>query len=749
MRDPLADRKGAVSGNSLEPRGSAGTGLLGRAITHSILIALLGFIAYSNTFHVPFMFDDEPSIPENPVIKNIGNFFSNATGYEYNPRRFIGYLTIAMNYALGGSGVTGYHIFNLAVHVANALSVYALIVLTFRTPYMRNSSLSLSCRPIAFFVAALFVVHPIQTEAVTYIVQRFTSLATLFYLLSLVMYSKWRLIQEQMEAKVEAQKVSKGEKKEEKGFLISIFASTSTRYLLSIIFAVLAMKTKENAFTLPIIVALYEFFFFELPIRKRLPFLVPILATLLIIPLSLVNVDRPLGETLSDVSEITKVQTDISRWDYLMTQFRVIVTYVRLLVFPVNQNLDYDYPIYRSLSSPAVFLSFLFLISLFAFGVYLFRRSARDDSEDGSGFRLVSFGIIWFFVTLSVESSIIPIVDVIFEHRAYLPSVGFLSAFVAGVMILRGRLKHEKPFVIKAVAPLLVVIVFLFGQATFSRNMMWNDPVIFWKDVVKKSPAKARAIYNLGQVYDVRGAFEEAAGLYRTAIGLNPYLVHPYNNLGNIYEKQGRIEEAIWLYKQAIELAPKDAIARANLGAVYAKQGRHAEAITELMRAIQIKPDYAIAHNNLGNVYYERGYLDDAVHEYRAAIEAKGDFSGAYNNLGLVYAKQGFLGEAAQAFRMAIHFQSDSFEAYNNLGMAYMKQGNFDGAVQEFRRALELQPGNPEIHANMGRGYLNKGQLEEALREFQTALNIAPDLREARYYLEITERRLWERSYRK
>jgi tetratricopeptide (TPR) repeat protein len=724
--DELSGGGSAV--NAVPYGGSAVIGFLGRPIIHGILIVFLGFIAYSNTFHVPFVFDDEPSILENPVIKDLGHFFSDSTGYAYNPRRFIGYLTIAMNYALGGLDVTGYHIFNLAVHIANALLVYALIVLTFRTPYMRNSSLSLACRPIAFFTAALFVVHPVQTQAVTYVVQRLTSLATMFYLMSLCLYARWRLL---------------GESGRPSGRKALLW------YFLSLAAAVLAMKTKEIAFTLPIIAVLYEFFFFRLPIRKRLPFLAPILATLFIIPLSLLNVDKPLGETLSDVSEATRIQTDVSRWDYLMTQFRVIVTYVRLLIVPMNQNLDYDYPIYRSFFAPPVLLSFLLLLALVALGVYLFRRSAHDDSENGSGFRMVSFGIVWFFITLSVESSIVPIVDVIFEHRTYLPSVGLISAFVAGVMVFKGRLKPEKTFVMKAVTPLLVVVVLLFGLATFSRNMIWNDPGTLWEDVVKKSPAKARAIYNLGQVYDVRGLLEEAARHYQTALRLDPYLVHAYNNMGNIYEKQGRIEEAIWLYKKVIELDSKDAIARANLGAVYAKQGRFAEAITELMRAIQIKPDYAIAHNNLGNVYSERGYLDDAVREYRAAIEAKGDFAGAYNNLGLVYAKQGFLGEAAQAFRMAMHFEPDFFEAYNNLGMAYMKQGNFDGALQEFRRASELQPGNPEVHANMGRGYLNKGHLEEALREFQTALNITPDHREARYYLEITEKRLRERAYRK
>jgi tetratricopeptide (TPR) repeat protein len=729
LMSSIIGKKQADGRDGLTSIGSKAITLFDRTATRLFLIAILGFIVYSNSFHVPFVFDDESSILDNPVIKSLGNFLSSSKGYTFNPRRFVGYLTIAMNYAVGGFDVTGYHAFNLAVHIVNAFLVYALTVLTFRTPYMRNSSLSLSSRAIAFFTAALFVVHPIETQAVTYVVQRFTSLTTMFYLMSLSLYARWRLLEES------------GRSPRRKAFLW---------YFLALVAAVLAMKTKEIAFTLPIMVVIYEFFFFRLPMRRRLPFLAPILATLFIIPLSLLNIAKPLGQALSDVSEVTRIQTDVSRWDYLFTQFRVIVTYIRLLVFPVNQNLDYDYPMYHSFSSPPVILSFLFLLALFIFGLYLFLRSRRCDSEYGPGFRLVSFGIMWFFVTLSVESSVIPIVDLMFEHRAYLPSVGFISAFVVGAMIVMSRLKRKREkFFGEAVAPVLVVMVLLFGLATYSRNMTWKDPVTLWSDVVKKSPAKARTIYDLGQAYDIRGQAERAADLYRTAIRLDPYLAHAYNNLANIYEKQGRVELAIWLYRKVIALYPEDAIARTNLGAVYAKQGRYAEATAELTTAIRIKPDYAIAHNNLGNVYYERGYLDDALREYQTAIKVKEDFSGAYNNLGLVYVKKGLLNEAAEEFRLAIRFEPGGAEPYNNLGMVYLKQGNFEGALHEFQRASALQPGNPAIHANIGRVYLSTGNLEEALRAFQTALAIAPDLSEVRNYLETTKKRLQESTHRK
>jgi hypothetical protein len=180
--------------------------LLRTPLVHIFLIAALGFLVYSNTFHSSFHWDDSPQIAQNPVIKSLENFTSNSKGYDFNPRRFIGYLTFALNYYVGGGSVTGYHIVNLSIHLINAFLVYFLVLLTFKTPYFTigngrgglrfpDSRFTIhdSRSFIALFSALLFVLHPLQTEAVTYIVQRVASLSTLFYLLSIVFYIKGRL----------------------------------------------------------------------------------------------------------------------------------------------------------------------------------------------------------------------------------------------------------------------------------------------------------------------------------------------------------------------------------------------------------------------------------------------------------------------------------------------------------------------------------------------------------------------------
>ncbi len=407
---------------------------------HLLLIAVIGFIAYSNTFHVPFVFDDVYQIKGNQMIRDLNNLLLALKGHafppdQYNPRRFVGYLSFALNYKFGGVDVEGYHLTNLFIHIANAVLVYFFVQLTFKTPYFNKAGIrdqglgtgqgkqnpgtggpaavygpqSPIPNPqpptpafVALFSALLFVSHPLQTQAVTYVVQRLASLATLFCLLSLVLYINGRLASRQA------------------GKLVS--------YVLALISAVLAMKTKEIAFTLPLLIILYEVTFFAAPLKKKLLFLLPVALTLIIVPISVMHSGRPLGELLSDLSENTRVQSAVPRWDYLMTEMRVVTTYIRLIFVPVNQNLDYDYPIYHSLFTPSVFLSFVFLLSLFGLGVYLLSSShARrmKDPELAPYHRLIGFGILWFFITLSVESSFIPIVDVIFEHRVYLPSRRF------------------------------------------------------------------------------------------------------------------------------------------------------------------------------------------------------------------------------------------------------------------------------------------------------------------------------------
>lgn len=610
-------------------------------------------LAYSNTLEGPFVFDDTPNIVENPLIKSL-HYFADTHAVEssgvdretktfFISRRF-GYLTLAANYKLGGLDVTGYHLFNITVHVINALLVYWLILLTLPPPCHattdpRRSSIALLC-------ALVFVSHPVQTQAVTYVIQRFASLATLFYLLALALYIRSRLTQSDL--------------------------TRYATYILSVLSALAAMKTKEIAFTLPVVITLYEFFFLKGSIRTRLACLAPFALTLLVIPMSHVGgFDSTSDLTRIDAAMKVAGSTAISRWQYLITQSRVLVTYIRLLLLPVNQNIDYDYPVYETFFAPEVCVSAVFVLSLFALGIYLYRRWATDKTHNGRRVRLVSFGIIWFFVTLSVESSIIPIRDVIFEHRLYLPSVGFIAALTTASVIATERFIGKT----KSTATILLTcaIVISLSVATYKRNYIWQDAIRLWEDTARKSPGKVRPHNSLGSLYMRAGRFDDAIRQYQSALAIDPNYAETLFNLGSVYAAAGRQEEAIAAYQTAIGLSPGYADAYNNLGVVYDQQGRPDEAIAQYVIALRLAPNSAQVHNNIGKVYDAQGRYEEAISEFKVALQFKPDYPMALNNLGNVYFKQGRFNEAASRYTAALDIDPGFSLARQNLQL--LRQG--------------------------------------------------------------------------
>jgi tetratricopeptide (TPR) repeat protein len=584
-------------------------GMLSKAGFHILVIIILGFLIYSNTFHAQFVFDDLAYIVENPAIKDF-YYFSEPSRVLDLPTvhltfrygfmtRIAGYFTFALNYHIHGLDVTGYHVFNLLVHIINALLIYFLVRLIFKTPFFSNQKSDykpttwLSNDLFAFFSALIFICHPIQTEAVTYITQRFACLATLFFLLSLLTYIQSRL------------------------------SNTKTgRYALystSLITAIIAMKTKEISFTLPVIITLFEFLFFNGKYRKRIFLLIPFALTLLIIPTAIL---RAYGSfTLSDMDhsmQTLAADPGLSRWDYLLTQFSVIVTYIRLLILPVNLNLDYDYPVYHTFWDPSVFSPFIFLLLLFSLGIFFLYRSKNTHREGRQTYRLISFGILWFFVTLAVESSVIPIRDIIFEHRLYLPSVGFiLSVMTAVSMITR---EVENRMTVRALTTAIFLLVSIFAGATYARNFVWQNEITLWEDVVKKSPFKDRPHYNLGVAYVKEGRAEEAIKEYLAAIKIKPDFAEAHYNLGVAYDKEGRTEEAMKEYITATKIKPDYAEAHSNLGILFKQTGRLEDSIREFQFAITLQPGNADLHYNLGQIYYQHGRLEEAIQEFKATL---------------------------------------------------------------------------------------------------------------------------------
>jgi tetratricopeptide (TPR) repeat protein len=579
---------------------------------HFLVIAVLGLFIYSNNLDVPFLWDDTSFIGKNPVVRDLAYFTEPSdamdTGY-YKPLvgRYIGYLSFALNYRIHGYSVTGYHLFNNITHITSACLLYLLVLFSFRTPLLRTSSLKEKADYIALFSGLMFVAHPVQTEAVTYIFQRFASLAAMFFLLSVVLYAGWMLA----EIKSENQESTGGIKKNKK--INKIF------YILSLLSALLAMKTKENTFTLPLVIMLYDFIFFRAGLKTRALRIAPFVVVLFVALLTLIGINGAPMEVVGQAGALSRGFEDISRSDYFFTQFRVIVTYIRLLFLPVGQNLDYDYPLYRSLFEPEVVMSFLFLLSVLSLGVYFIRQSRHADSA----VRLAAFGIFWFFATLLVESGIIPLAMLIDEYRVYLPSVGAFAAMAVGLFWLLEELAKNKRLQTAVVAFMIVLPLVLSGAA-YARNGVYKNKVTLWEDVTMKSPGKARAHYNLGVAYSEGGFESKAIYHYHIALTLNPKCADTNFNIGRLYYRMGLIDHAIGYYKNALNVKP-DADAHNNIAVAYATKGLIEKCIEHCKLAVELRPDFDDAHFNLGLGYHKKGLVYEALKSFENAIKIKPD----------------------------------------------------------------------------------------------------------------------------
>lgn len=531
-------------------------------------IVLLGLFAYSNSLGGAFIFDDFRHIRDNPTIRDLSNYLASTRGYREQPNRFVTYLSFALNHLVGGLATAGYHAVNLAIHLVNALLVFAMVLLAFRTPRLRESTLSLRSTPIAFLASALFVTHPLGTQAVTYVVQRLASLSTLFYVLCVVCFLKWRL--------------GPGNP--------GVPWKRALLYAGTLASSLLAYRTKETSFTLPVTLLLAEFLLFDDRGWRRLLPILPVGLLALIIPASVVLAAAPQAGATERILSATRVETLVGRADYLRSQAVVIVEYLRLLAFPSGQSLDHDVAIQRSILEPSVLLSVALLAGLAALGAWLALRARGRPGQGPAlpGAALGAFGIGWFFVTLTVESSIIPIADLMYEHRAYLPSIGIFVAVAGGTGAAVQRLApqaSQRAFVLLATA-----IALLLASATIRRNAVWADELSIWSDAVSKAPGKFRPVFNLGTSLASAGRYDEAIQALRRATSIDPGSSAARVQLGAALLARSRLPEAETELRAALALAPTDPEALMNLALVLVRTGRREEAKEYFRRFLVVAP---------------------------------------------------------------------------------------------------------------------------------------------------------------
>jgi hypothetical protein len=547
-----------------ELKSAALSDTVGSAVRCSIQLVLLAVtvcLVYANTLDNQFVFDDS-RIYNNPYIRITSldwDSLRQVVLHSEPATRPVANLSFAFNYYLHGYQVGGYHLINLLIHVLNGVLLYFLALEIFRTPVFqqwldRNGKGGFSREWTAFFAALLWLVHPIQTQSVTYVIQRMNSLATLFYIASLLFYIRGR-----------SQPAVK---------LRCFFWGAS---FLS---GVLAMGSKEISITLPLFILLYEWYFFQDMdrgwLRRQFLPLAIVAGGVLVVALFFSG-----GHPLQFIQS-TYDSRSFTLSERLMTEPRVLFFYITLLLFPhpARLNLDHDFLLSTSMLEPYSTLpAAAGVIGLFG-AVILFARKNR----------LLSFALFWFLGNLVIESSVLGL-ELVFEHRLYLPSMMLFLVFAVAVeRVVSERFRR---------VVLMVCLAALLSFWTVERNKVWQDKITLWSDCVIKSPGKARPHNNLGVALKEHGRLAEAAAHYKKVIEIDPQFLEAYNNLGNVLSKMGQWDEALDYYSKALEIAPNHPLIHNNIGRLLMDMKRYDRALMHFSEALRLKPDFQEARINM------------------------------------------------------------------------------------------------------------------------------------------------------
>jgi Flp pilus assembly protein TadD len=644
-----------------------------------VTAALLG---YARTLDAPYVFDDVRNISENPAVRweRIGLDELRRAAFESPTARPVSYFSFGVQYALGAER-PGLRVANLAIHAANGLLVLALALGTYRraaqlpgtSPRLADPAVAV---PLAALAGVLFVVHPIQTQAVTYLVQRMASLATLFYLAALWLWLRG------------GESTRPGARLRWRG--------------LAVTSGLAACGAKEIAVMLPFAVWLYEATFLrdDSTRRKRLR-----LAGLAAYALCVAGLVFAATRGLADFES-----QPFGLLERLWSAPRVLSLYASLLVLPLpsRQNLLHDLPASVSwIDPPSTALAALAWITLCALAIRTRRRVP-----------FASFAIAWALLHLALESSFLPLA-LVFEHRLYLPMVGLAIALPPLGLQLLGSPRRTLAVGLGLALALLA--------ATIARNEIWRDPVVLWRDVVAKSPTSERGHNELGLALQSAGEASQARAAFERAFQIDPSWAEPLTHLGWLLHREGDLDAGERLLLEAVALEPGYARAWHALGLVRLAQDQPAEAADLLARAVELSPRDATLRSRHAAALARASRPADARAQWLEALRIDPRRHDVHAQLGELALVEGHATSARDHLRAAVQGEPRSLAARNNL--AWLLATTSDPEVRDpaaavvLAEALAQEAGQDAgVLDTLAAAYAADGQLERAER---TALQAA------------------------
>lgn len=644
-----------------------------RKRTVFIFLTLIGILAYVNSFSVPFHYDDISFLREKTLIKSF-HLFSDWIKEDFSRiitgRAFL-LFTFYLNYVINGLDTFGYHIVNLFIHISTAFLFYLLLMrYVFPCPPLNlrggEGELGGSYDLAAILASSLFLLHPINTESVTYLSSRSSELSALFILASMLCF----------------------------------FRATSQKfnllfYLLSITFFILGLSTKEAAIVTPLLLLLFDLYFisgghknFRLRTKYHLPFWLLIFAVSFYYLRYITNIamyDRP--------------------WQtHILTELKVIVEYVKLLILPFGLNICH-YIKESSLFDKAVILSIGIITGLLLVAILL-----RDKN------RILSFSIFWFFLNLS-PFLIIKLQDYMAERWVYAASLGFSLGISELLIAISSRYK-------KTGLNVIVCITILIGILTHMRNDIYKDPVALWTDALKKSPERHRPYSNLSAAYLERGNIEKVIEITGLSIKKGNREIAVYLNLANAYFLKGNPQKTEEILLSLTKR--EDPEVYYKLGVIYMFQKRYEKAIAEFEKVIKIRPHSPAALGSIGECYSFLNQKDKAEEYFILATKGIPQNSEDYLMLAKSYFNLGDEQRGAESLDKAL--VSDPLNIYirNMIATTLFENNRLDEAYKHFSIMTKISPNYAPAYKGMGLVMLTKGNPAEAKKYFNKALSLLP-----------------------
>jgi tetratricopeptide (TPR) repeat protein len=604
-----------------------------------LLLFLFVFGAYSANYDASWHMDDYPNIVDNPRI-HINQFkfknFEEAlfAGYDegqYSGRRVyrpVPMLTFALNWYIGKDKVFGYHIVNNAIHLVTTFFLFLTVLNLLASPNLKGKYQG-NEYVIAFLTAVLWAVNPIQTQAVTYIVQRMASLAAMFYIIGIYFYLKTR--------------------RSLPGYRQLLFI---TGCLLSF---VLALDSKENAVTFPIAMAGIDILFYQdlsdKKTRRKVMAALAVVGASMAAILTILYIKGDIAQVLKGYEKRT-----FTLGERLMTEPRIIIYYLSQIFYPIASrfSLVHDIKISTSFFKPWTTIPAILAV-IFLLGTGFLQAVKRP---------IVALAIFFFFMNHMIESTIIPL-ELIFEHRNYLPSFFLFFPVATGLIWIIDYVKKKNSFIQMLLAVSIAGVIFSFCAGTIVRNRAWATEKTLWEDCILKAPGMARPYHNLAYYH---------------------------------YGKIGNMNKAMELYKKSLtkkytNSKTAHALTFNNMAIISCNSGDYKNSITYLKKALELRPHYMNALYNLTQVYVRAGRFSKAIESAdRLLAERKGD--------------------------------SDLLQTK---GFVLLTAGRFDDAISILKSALDIDAGNEKAHFYMGVALSLKGEYRKADTYLKNAYLLSPD----------------------